>query len=78
MQIEALTLCEKLERSRDSYPAGWQCITPNGIRALSVFGFAHQRAFSPSGYRVCASRCGTLKGSGRSIQGLHMRDALGD
>ncbi len=78
MQVEALTLCEKLERSRTHYPAGWQCITPNGIRALSDSGFAHQRAFSSSGYRLCASGDGTLKGSGRSIQGLHMRDAWSD
>lgn len=56
MQIEALTLCEKLERSRDTLPGGWQCITPNGIRRCRYSGFAHQRAFSPSGYRLCASR----------------------
>lgn len=37
MQIEALTLCEKLSAAVTRYPAGWQCITPNGIRALSVF-----------------------------------------
>ncbi len=73
MQVEALTLCEKLERAATRYPAGWQCITPNGIRAFRYSGFAHQRAFSSSGYRLCAAGDGTLKGSGRSIQGLHMR-----
>ncbi len=26
MQVEALTLCEKLERSATRYPAGWRCI----------------------------------------------------
>lgn len=37
MQIEALTLCEKLERSRDTLPGGLAMYHPNGIRALSVF-----------------------------------------
>ncbi len=37
MQIEALTLCEKLERSRDTLPGGLAMHHPNGIRALSVF-----------------------------------------
>ncbi len=59
------------------YPAGWQCITPEwhqgvvGILASRIKERFHRPviAFAPAGD-------GTLKGSGRSIQGLHMRDAL--
>lgn len=40
MQAEALTLCEKLERSSDTLPGGPQCIIPSGIRAL--WGFWHR------------------------------------
>lgn len=39
-------------------------------------GFSHQRTFSSSGYRLCASRRRDFSGSGRSINGLHLRDAL--
>lgn len=37
MQVEALTLCEKLERSGDTLPGGWRCITLSGIRAWWAF-----------------------------------------
>lgn len=37
MQAEALTLCEKLERSGDTLPGGWRCTIPSGIRAWSAF-----------------------------------------
>ena len=80
MQVEALTLCEKLERSSDTLPGGgWQCITLNGIRALLAFwayGSVSKSVFtvrlSPLRLRATVRS----KGSGRSIQGLHMRDAL--
>ena len=77
MQIEALTLCEKLERSRDTLPGGLAMYHPEwhqgvvGILASRIKERFHRPviAFAPAGD-------GTLKGSGRSIQGLHMRDAL--
>jgi single-stranded-DNA-specific exonuclease len=77
MQAEALTLCEKLERSGDTLPGGLAMYHPEwhqgvvGILASRIKERFHRPviAFAPAGD-------GTLKGSGRSIQGLHMRDAL--
>ncbi|AGB76867.1 single-stranded-DNA-specific exonuclease RecJ [Enterobacteriaceae bacterium strain FGI 57] len=77
MQAEALTLCEKLERSSDTLPGGLAMYHPEwhqgvvGILASRIKERFHRPviAFAPAGD-------GMLKGSGRSIQGLHMRDAL--
>lgn len=77
MQAEALALCEKLERSRETLPGGLAMYHPEwhqgvvGILASRIKERFHRPviAFAPAGD-------GTLKGSGRSIQGLHMRDAL--
>ncbi|MGU9868572.1 single-stranded-DNA-specific exonuclease RecJ [Kluyvera ascorbata] len=77
MQAEALTLCEKLERSRAELPGGLAMYHPEwhqgvvGILASRIKERFHRPviAFAPAGN-------GQLKGSGRSIQGLHMRDAL--
>ncbi|ECJ5729758.1 single-stranded-DNA-specific exonuclease RecJ [Salmonella enterica subsp. enterica serovar Rissen] len=77
MQAEALILCEKLERSSETLPGGLAMYHPEWHQG--VVGILASRikerflrpviAFAPAGD-------GTLKGSGRSIQGLHMRDAL--
>ncbi|SFT83060.1 exonuclease RecJ [Kosakonia arachidis] len=77
MQAEALTLCEQFERSRDTLPGGLAMYHPEwhqgvvGILASRIKERFHRPviAFAPAGD-------GVLKGSGRSIQGLHMRDAL--
>ncbi|ECX5833961.1 single-stranded-DNA-specific exonuclease RecJ [Salmonella enterica] len=77
MQAEALILCEKLERSSETLPGGLAMYHPEwhqgvvGILAARIKERFHRPviAFAPAGD-------GTLKGSGRSIQGLHMRDAL--
>ncbi|EHW6819661.1 single-stranded-DNA-specific exonuclease RecJ [Salmonella enterica] len=77
MQAEALILCEKLERSSETLPGGLAMYHPEwhqgvvGILASRIKKRFHRPviAFAPAGD-------GTLKGSGRSIQGLHMRDAL--
>lgn len=77
MQTEALTLCEKLERSSETLPGGLAMYHPEwhqgvvGILASRIKERFHRPviAFAPAGDS-------TLKGSGRSIQGLHMRDAL--
>lgn len=77
MQAEALTLCEKLEGSSETLPGGLAMYHPQwhqgvvGILASRIKERFHRPviAFAPTGD-------GTLKGSGRSIQGLHMRDAL--
>ncbi|TKU87604.1 single-stranded-DNA-specific exonuclease RecJ [Citrobacter sp. TBCS-14] len=77
MQTEALTLCKKLERSSETLPGGLAMYHPEwhqgvvGILASRIKERFHRPviAFAPAGD-------GTLKGSGRSIQGLHMRDAL--
>ncbi|MGL4033791.1 single-stranded-DNA-specific exonuclease RecJ [Kosakonia cowanii] len=77
MQAEALTLCEQLERSSETLPGGLAMYHPEwhqgvvGILASRIKERFHRPviAFAPAGE-------GVLKGSGRSIQGLHMRDAL--
>lgn len=77
MQAEALTLCETLERRGETLPGGLAMYHPQwhqgvvGILASRIKERFHRPviAFAPTGD-------GTLKGSGRSIQGLHMRDAL--
>ncbi|WP_080105426.1 single-stranded-DNA-specific exonuclease RecJ [Salmonella enterica] len=77
MQAEALILCEKLERCSETLPGGLAMYHPEwhqgvvGILASRIKERFHRPviAFAPAGD-------GTLKGSGRSIQGLHMRDAL--
>ncbi|MBZ4288533.1 hypothetical protein LAN16_21955, partial [Mycobacterium tuberculosis] len=77
MQAEALTLCQQLERSADTLPGGLAMYHPQwhqgvvGILASRIKERFHRPviAFAPTGD-------GTLKGSGRSIQGLQMRDAL--
>lgn len=77
MQAEALALCEKLERSSETLPGGLAMYHPEwhqgvvGILASRLKERFHRPviAFAPAGD-------GLLKGSGRSIQGLHMRDAL--
>lgn len=77
MQAEALTLCEKLERSSETLPGGLAMYHPEwhqgvvGILASRIKERFHRPviAFAPAGD-------GMLKGSGRSIPGLHMRDAL--
>ncbi|EGJ1250449.1 single-stranded-DNA-specific exonuclease RecJ [Salmonella enterica] len=70
MQAEALILCEKLPGGLAMYHPEWhQGVV--GILASRIKERFHRPviAFAPAGD-------GTLKGSGRSIQGLHMRDAL--
>lgn len=77
MQAEALALCDRLERSSEALPTGIAMYHPEwhqgvvGILASRLKERFHRPviAFAPSGD-------GTLKGSGRSIAGLHMRDAL--
>ncbi|MEC5319411.1 single-stranded-DNA-specific exonuclease RecJ [Brenneria populi subsp. brevivirga] len=77
MQTEALRLCEKLEHSRTELPYGLAMYHPEwhqgvvGILASRIKERFHRPviAFAPAGD-------GMLKGSGRSIAGLHLRDAL--
>ncbi|WP_318392923.1 single-stranded-DNA-specific exonuclease RecJ [Enterobacter sp.] len=77
MQAEALALCEKLEQGHEALPGGLAMYHPEwhqgvvGILASRLKERFHRPviAFAPAGE-------GMLKGSGRSIQGLHMRDAL--
>lgn len=77
MQVEALTLCQQLEHSQDELPYGLAMYHPEwhqgvvGILASRIKERFNRPviAFAPAGD-------GTLKGSGRSVQGLHMRDAL--
>ncbi len=77
MQVEALALCEKLEQGTEALPYGLAMYHPEWHQG--VVGILASRlkerfnrpviAFAPAGD-------GILKGSGRSIAGLHMRDAL--
>lgn len=77
MQSEALALCMELERQQTDLPLGLAFYHPEwhqgvvGILAsrLKERFYRPVIAFAPAGD-------GTLKGSGRSIPGLHLRDAL--
>ncbi|PIJ48999.1 single-stranded-DNA-specific exonuclease RecJ [Erwinia sp. OLTSP20] len=77
MQSEALALCDNIEDSSEALPYGLAIYHPQwhqgviGILASRLKDRFHRPviAFAPAGE-------GILKGSGRSIQGLHMRDAL--
>jgi len=77
MQSEALALCMELERKQTDLPLGLAFYHPEwhqgvvGILAsrLKERFYRPVIAFAPAGD-------GTLKGSGRSIPGLHLRDAL--
>lgn len=77
MQSEALALCDDLGRQAQTLPAGLALYHPQwhqgvvGILASRIKERFHRPviAFAPAGD-------GLLKGSGRSVQGLHMRDAL--
>ncbi|WP_054687106.1 single-stranded-DNA-specific exonuclease RecJ [Pantoea sp. SGAir0180] len=77
MQSEALALCQTLEREQTDLPLGLAFYHPEwhqgvvGILASRLKERFHRPviAFAPAGD-------GMLKGSGRSIAGLHLRDAL--
>ncbi|MCW2481495.1 single-stranded-DNA-specific exonuclease RecJ [Candidatus Symbiopectobacterium sp. NZEC135] len=77
MQAEAMQLCEKLEHGLEQLPLGLAMYHPEwhqgvvGILASRLKERFHRPviAFAPAGE-------GVLKGSGRSIPGLHLRDAL--
>ncbi|WP_446470746.1 single-stranded-DNA-specific exonuclease RecJ [Xenorhabdus stockiae] len=77
MQQEALQICDQIERTHTELPYGLAIYHPEwhqgvvGILASRIKERFHRPviAFAPAGD-------GTLKGSGRSINGLHMRDAL--
>ncbi|WP_168428627.1 single-stranded-DNA-specific exonuclease RecJ [Erwinia amylovora] len=77
MQSEALTLCNRLESASEALPLGIAMYHPEwhqgvvGILASRLKERFHRPviAFAPAGD-------GMLKGSGRSIAGLHMRDVL--
>ncbi len=77
MQQEALLICDKIERTHTHLPYGLAIYHPEwhqgvvGILASRIKERFYRPviAFAPVGD-------GTLKGSGRSVNGLHMRDAL--
>lgn len=77
MQQEALALCDALERDHDTLPSGLSMYHPQwhqgvvGILASRIKERFHRPviAFAPAAN-------GVIKGSGRSVQGFHMRDAL--
>lgn len=78
MQVEAMTLCDELLRNQSELPYGLAIYHPQwhqgvvGILASRIKERFHRPviAFAPAGD-------GTLKGSGRSVKGLHLRDVLG-
>lgn len=77
MQAEALSLCDSLVREQQQLPHGLAFYHPQWHQG--VVGIVASRlkerfyrpvfAFAPAGD-------GTLKGSGRSVSGLHLRDVL--
>ncbi|VED07255.1 single-stranded DNA-specific exonuclease [Escherichia coli] len=57
MQVEALTLCEKLERSRDTLPGGLAMYHPEWHQGVvGILASRIKERFHRPGYRVCASR----------------------
>lgn len=78
MQAEALTICQQLARNKEALPGGLAIYHAQwhqgvvGILASRIKERFHRPviAFAPAGD-------GVLKGSGRSVAGLHMRDVLG-
>ncbi|OIV47132.1 single-stranded-DNA-specific exonuclease RecJ, partial [Sodalis sp. TME1] len=77
MEAEALALCQTMARDEQSMPFGLAIYHAQwhqgvvGILASRIKERFHRPviAFAPAGY-------GVLKGSGRSVAGLHMRDLL--
>lgn len=77
MQAEAWQICQELEQQNNMLPYGLALYHPQwhqgvvGILASRIKERFHRPviAFAPAGN-------GVLKGSGRSVQGLHIRDAL--
>ncbi|TKI03806.1 single-stranded-DNA-specific exonuclease RecJ [Martelella alba] len=77
MEVEALALCDQMERNRNALPNGLAIYHAEwhqgvvGILASRIKERFHRPviAFAPAGE-------GLLKGSGRSVAGLHLRDLL--
>ncbi|EDH1907005.1 single-stranded-DNA-specific exonuclease RecJ [Salmonella enterica] len=77
MQAEALILCEKLERSSETLPGGLAMYHPEWHQGVvGILASRIKERFHRPVIAFASAGDGTLKGSGRSIQGLHMRDAL--
>ena len=76
MQIEALTCARNWSAAATRYPAGWQCITRMASGVVGILASRIKERFHRPVIAFAPAGDGTLKGSGRSIQGLHMRDAL--
>ncbi|ECG2934695.1 single-stranded-DNA-specific exonuclease RecJ [Salmonella enterica subsp. enterica serovar Bareilly] len=77
MQAEALILCEKLERSSETLPGGLAMYHPEWHQGVvGILASRIKERFHRPVIAFALAGDGTLKGSGRSIQGLHMRDAL--
>ncbi|CDV57680.1 single-stranded DNA-specific exonuclease [Salmonella enterica subsp. enterica serovar Paratyphi A] len=77
MQAEALILCEKLERSSETLPGGLAMYHPEWHQGVvGILASRIEERFDRAVIAFAPAGDGTLKGSGRSIQGLHMRDAL--
>ncbi|HKM95678.1 MAG TPA: single-stranded-DNA-specific exonuclease RecJ [Buttiauxella sp.] len=77
MQVEALTLCQQLELSHDELPYGLAMYHPQWHQGVvGILASRIKERFNRPVIAFAPAADGTLKGSGRSVQGLHMRDAL--
>jgi single-stranded-DNA-specific exonuclease len=77
MQAEALTLCEQLERQSDDLPFGLAMYHPQWHQGVvGILASRLKERFNRPVIAFAPASDGILKGSGRSIAGLHMRDAL--
>ncbi len=77
MQVEALALCEKLETSAEDLPLGlamYHAEWHQGV--VGILASRLKERFNRPVIAFAPAGDGVLKGSGRSINGLHMRDAL--
>ncbi|WP_262120289.1 single-stranded-DNA-specific exonuclease RecJ [Serratia ficaria] len=77
MQVEALQLCDQLERTSTELPYGLAMYHPEwhqGVVGILVSRIKER--FHRPVIAFASAGDGILKGSGRSVAGLHMRDAL--
>ncbi|MGL9760068.1 MAG: single-stranded-DNA-specific exonuclease RecJ [Symbiopectobacterium sp.] len=77
MQAEAMQLCEKLEHDLEQLPLGLAMYHPEWHQGVvGILASRLKERFHRPVIAFASAGGGVLKGSGRSIPGLHLRDAL--
>lgn len=77
MQAEALVLCEQMEQRKATLPRGLVMYHPQWHQGVvGILASRIKDRFRRPVIAFATAGDGTLKGSGRSVSGLHMRDVL--